>query len=146
MHYGPVFNSFQEMYNAKSYIDLPVGVDRYREWSRSSSGHSDRALREGEDMVNAIADRDFMGFLKHQGRAAQEAAKAWGTTLHTTKATEEAGRAIRSGYDAAKAFWRGNRRRATDRINSSLAHAGRAVVRTAQIPTEIRKTMASRFA
>lgn len=117
MNYGRVFNSFQEMYNEKPYHQYPIGADRFEEW------------------VNQVNDHGY----EHFG-------KALSTMAHTDQVAGEAGKAIRSGVDAFKEYRQGNKAGAKNRLGSSLAHAGKAAVKTAQLPLEIGKTAASRLA
>lgn len=114
MHYGEVFNSFDELYNAKPFQSYPIGADRFEAY---------------QQQVNN-----------------QPVGKALGTAFHGNLAGQEAGRAVRSGIQAAKEYRQGNKAGAKERLGSSLGHAGKAALRTAQIPLEAGKTALSRLA
>lgn len=145
MRYGEVFNSFDELYNAKPFQSYPIGADRFEAYVRQSE-KNDGWDDVDEGLNKLFSDDNPKGAMRDFGSAAKKYGKAVGTLLHGNLAGREAGKAIRSGLDAAREYKRGNKRGAVNRLGSSLAHTGKAAMRTAQIPLEAGKTMASRFA
>ena len=147
MNYGKVFNSFDELYNAKPFQQYPIGADRFEEYRKTVERAGEQADGEFGAGIDAIIDdNDLKAAAGHFGNLAKGWGKAISSFTHTDQAGREAGKAIRSGLDAAREFKKGNRKAAVGRLGSSLAHTGKAALRTAEIPLEVGKTMASRLA